>query len=68
MAASCIGPACAKHPKICGSYKQRVIWPRMLIVQRLPNPVIVENVALESDLESSPNLVVYMLCDLGEVV
>lgn len=40
----------------------------MLLVARLRNPSKVKNKALESDLGSSPNSVVYLVCELGQVV
>lgn len=41
--------------------------PQGLIVPRLKNPDITENMALESELSSSPNSVVLLLCGLGQV-
>lgn len=40
----------------------------MFLVTGLRNPSRVENKALESDLSSSPNSVVYLVCELGQVV
>ena len=41
--------------------------PQVLIVPRLKNPDITENMALESELSSGPSSVVLLLCGLGQV-